>query len=269
MTAAGTHYIRAHREYTDEPIPRATARDVRLSFRALGILVRILTNADGFPVAARSLSREGDGREGRDAVTTALRELEDAGYIRELPRPRNAAGQFRGREMMVHASPQEPSATHRGPENPVPGFPVPGNPALKSSKNSKEREKSSSKHARARAPSPPSAADAAAATRSGKQYQRRPSGIECWTAGDPEAAERIEAEQPAAAIAAAVAQICARGRSPAPGAVVAEIRRQEAAVRAAAAEREQHRRAVEPCEDAATRARMAAAHMAQYMDSAP
>ena len=69
---------RPERHYTQ--IRNDVARDDRLSYRGRGVLVRLLSNADGFQMTAADLARE--GREGRGAILTALRELREAGYIR-------------------------------------------------------------------------------------------------------------------------------------------------------------------------------------------
>lgn len=76
----------APRRYKDW-IDRALVRDTRISFRALGIAVRLLSNAPGFRMTSHDLANESTDREGRDAVRTALRELEEAGYLSsESPR---------------------------------------------------------------------------------------------------------------------------------------------------------------------------------------
>ena len=61
------------------PIPNETARDKRISRRALGLLVELLSYPSGWDSTADSLSAK--GREGREATRTAMRELETAGYV--------------------------------------------------------------------------------------------------------------------------------------------------------------------------------------------
>lgn len=55
-------------------------QDERLSFRARGILVSILSRPDNWRCSAWDLAR--DATEGRRAILTALTELEDHGYLR-------------------------------------------------------------------------------------------------------------------------------------------------------------------------------------------
>lgn len=89
-------------------IPNATLRDERLSFKARGILAYMLTHTDGWKADYKALARV--AKEGREAVSSGLRELDDLGY-RRVVRERREDGRF---DTVVHwyDTPQ----------------PVPGNP---------------------------------------------------------------------------------------------------------------------------------------------
>jgi hypothetical protein len=91
------------------PVPNETVEDWTLSYRALGLLTRILRMPDGFVIRSEQLSNEGQGktrngrpanREGREAVRTTLRELARGGYYR-LGRCRMQDGTF---EMQTDAA---------------------------------------------------------------------------------------------------------------------------------------------------------------------
>jgi hypothetical protein len=72
-------------------IPNDWARDARMSRRARGLLVEIMSHRVGWHVTIRSLAAT--GKEGRDAIQTALNELLEFGYVRRM-QGRAAAGKF-------------------------------------------------------------------------------------------------------------------------------------------------------------------------------
>ncbi|MFJ8314232.1 MULTISPECIES: hypothetical protein [unclassified Streptomyces] len=61
-------------------MPTAALADSRLSFRARGILAFLISKPDSWRVRAESIAAA--GKEGREAVRTALKELREAGYYR-------------------------------------------------------------------------------------------------------------------------------------------------------------------------------------------
>jgi hypothetical protein len=147
-----------------EWIDRELVREPEISYRAMGIAVRLLSNAPGFRMTSEDLANESISREGRDAVRTALRELEKAGYLSRtrsrLPNGQCVTKVFITDERPTHQSkssssakpgkassapkPRKPSPAPRTgnpspaptPEKPTPGFPNPGRSGAKSSNNS-------------------------------------------------------------------------------------------------------------------------------------
>jgi hypothetical protein len=71
---------RIHRYENFVAVPNETIRDERLSFKARGILAYMLSHVDGWKADYLEISRH--GKEGREAVMSALRELDDLGYRR-------------------------------------------------------------------------------------------------------------------------------------------------------------------------------------------
>lgn len=259
-----THYIRAPGQDFVVIIPRSTARDERLSYRARGVLQRLLSNAEGFSMSAVDLARE--GREGRDAIRAALRELKNAGYIVQRATT-NAARQFTGTEAYVYSIPQT-GEHHREPENPQAGNPPAGFPSLKSSKGSNV-EKSSSTRALPREPvlgstGPAKGAAPPTARKKPGAPWRLVSGVRVYHGTDDD--ERLEALQMAIGEEAFRGVIAAL---PSPRYVshienaVAARERERARERA---EAERHQRVRSPCESAEEAARKAQEQMRAYAE---
>lgn len=125
--------VRAARLDSYDIVPRELVRDTRLSFRAKGIAIRLLSNVDGFSMTSQDLAKQSP-REGRDAVLAAMRELIQVGYMRHT-KERLPNGQFRTVLMISDRPsfvgpqmPEQPSATSR-PKQPEPDKPTPAGPA--------------------------------------------------------------------------------------------------------------------------------------------
>lgn len=119
-------------------IDRQLVRDARLSLRALGVAVRLLSNAPGFRMTSLDLAWERP--EGRDAVRSALNELEAAGYLRrKVSQLEN--GQWVTRQVITDALPPEPEnpSSVPTPEKPDVGAPGYGARVGKSSKSTRSK----------------------------------------------------------------------------------------------------------------------------------
>ena len=82
--------------------------DTRLSFRARGVLAWLLSKPDGWKINADNIAQE--GTEGRDAILTALKELEIAGYLRR-ERVQMPGGTWHSRSMLYESpSPEKPTS---------------------------------------------------------------------------------------------------------------------------------------------------------------
>jgi len=71
--------VRPPRRHRFTTIDRETVNDERLSFRARGVLAWLLDKPDDWRCESDAIARA--GTEGREAVRTALRELETLGYL--------------------------------------------------------------------------------------------------------------------------------------------------------------------------------------------
>lgn len=110
-------------------VRNAVARDQRLSYRARGVLLAILSRPDNWNTTSENLARE--ATEGRDAIRTALRELEANGYI-ERNRLRKQDGTYVW-EAVVYDVPQKPA-----PGNPPMDNQASGNQATENQSSLKE-----------------------------------------------------------------------------------------------------------------------------------
>lgn len=96
-------------------------RDEQLSFRARGILASILSRPDNWRTDSESLAKE--SKEGRTAILTALKELEQVGYL-QRKKYQNDKGHW-VTESLVFDRPQNPAYG-----NPTSVEPTSDNPTL-------------------------------------------------------------------------------------------------------------------------------------------
>ena len=107
-------------------------RDKELSLKAKGLLSQMLSLPDDWDYTLAGLSHI--NRESKDAIRSAVNELEAAGYIQRR-QTTDASGKFSGNEYVIHESPvttepslEKPSSGNPTTDNPSTGKPSSGNP---------------------------------------------------------------------------------------------------------------------------------------------
>ncbi|MFF2631991.1 hypothetical protein ACFVR6_03820 [Microbacterium sp. NPDC058021] len=123
-------------------VPNEWARDARLSRRARGLLVEVMSHRVGWHVTIRSLAAV--GKEGRDAIQSALNELVTHGYV--VRSQSRSAGKFGEIEYELCDPPTVSGFSGRGEQSPgqtasgftVSGFAVSGESATKKNISSEE-----------------------------------------------------------------------------------------------------------------------------------
>lgn len=102
-------------------------RDTELSLKAKGLLSQMLSLPEGWDYTLAGLAAI--NKEGEDAISSAIKELEKAGYVRRQ-RTQDQDGKFAGIEYVIFELPQSAQPLPENPEvdNPVLEKPVPENP---------------------------------------------------------------------------------------------------------------------------------------------
>jgi hypothetical protein len=94
-------------------VDNTIVRDAALSLRSRGLMVLLLSHNTGFELNSVGISKQ--ATEGRDAVRTAMSELEAAGYLRHV-QYRQEGKWFTRLDVYRHRNAPEQA---RGPENPA------------------------------------------------------------------------------------------------------------------------------------------------------
>ncbi|BAL87279.1 hypothetical protein AMIS_20590 [Actinoplanes missouriensis 431] len=122
------------------PVANAAARDHRLSWRARGLLLELLSYPDGWETSVDKLvaqaRREGSASEGRLAMRTAMKELADLGYV-TYRRGHDEHGRWTT-EMVVSDVPGSPEASDRRTKNRNVGIPEPRLPGTSENQTSED-----------------------------------------------------------------------------------------------------------------------------------
>lgn len=84
-------------------VSNLTVEDPRLSFKALGLLVYLLSKSDDWRTSVEQLA--GSHADGEFAVRGAMKELEAAGYVTREGQERDAEGRLGRAELIVHEHP--------------------------------------------------------------------------------------------------------------------------------------------------------------------
>lgn len=101
-------------------------RDKDLSLKAKGLLSMCLSLTESWDYSVNGLVAI--SKEGRDAILSAVRELEQAGYI-VRSRERDERGCLRGAEYAIYEVPQSPETDSPALEKPTQAIPTLDNPA--------------------------------------------------------------------------------------------------------------------------------------------
>ena len=100
-------------------------RDKRLSLKAKGLLSQMLSLPENWDYTLTGLCYI--NKESKDAIRTAIHELEQAGYIHRR-QTTDSGGKFAGNEYTIYERPQEPLPGEPSSEKPSSGNPTTGKP---------------------------------------------------------------------------------------------------------------------------------------------
>lgn len=109
-------------------VPNAPLKDPKLSWKAKGLLVYLLSMSEDWEVYKKDLSNR--SKDGYDSTDSAFKELENAGYIINEGPVRNNEGVFSGNEYTVYTEPQNKTTDGDNPDRNRKGLSDTVNPHL-------------------------------------------------------------------------------------------------------------------------------------------
>jgi len=124
-------------EHRFTQIPNEWIRDPRIGFKAKGVLHYLLSHQTGWRTSIAHLAAS--SRDGRDAIRTAILELEQNGYLKRT-RIRES-GKLVGAEWTLADPFESPMTENPTLENPTLENPMLGNPTLKNTNNKNTNNK--------------------------------------------------------------------------------------------------------------------------------
>lgn len=132
--------IRAHHSFDTHftTIPNAWVRDPRISLKAKGLLVQLLSHTPGWSVSIGSLATANAC--GRDQIRSAVLELEKVGYL-VRSQGRGEAGKF---DSVLWITSDPTDITTGLSDKPLSGNPTADNPTTKKNKEQEEQDKEQS-----------------------------------------------------------------------------------------------------------------------------
>ena len=109
--------IRGHHSFDDHftQIPNSWLRDSRLTFKARGLLGLVMSHSTGWSLSVNSIAEQ--NQEGRDAIRSAIAELEEFGYLSR--QQVNESGRYGESVWTTHDPADKPMTENPMTENPT------------------------------------------------------------------------------------------------------------------------------------------------------
>ena len=126
--------IRQKREKHFSIVNNEILNDTRLSFKARGLLIYMLSMKDDWKFYSKELAKHSQ-KDGKDSIQSALKEIEQAGYLQRI-QTRQKNGRFGEQDWLLVDTPTfSPQPEKPSTVEPRPAKPQPANPQLTNTNN--------------------------------------------------------------------------------------------------------------------------------------